>query len=533
MPDGGQIDGSRVRWIWENFEPGPDNDFSISLMQPKPWQSLKAARVAVQASPKDGQAWVDLCGTYYGLSYSGWHKNPGFGEVYPALGLEACQEAARLLPKSEQAAGQAWLGVCSLDYRLSMGEESDPTVALQACQQAARLLPDDAAPHYGLAILYLSALSNNPSQRELQPVLDELKIGQELEAAQEPSQAVYLFLPMFGMDASPVEYITDWVNRISTVPTATLQQPTRIPTLPALTSTPHPTSPNLEALVGPYSADSHTLLLLHLNGSNKGAQGEVGSARGIQFTYGRFDQGVLITGRDILSYPAADNLNRTKGAIEFWLCPNWNGDDERDYVFFEVGKNWYNRMRIMKDGANNLRFMLWDSQAEYGVAHNVSDWRTGEWHHVAATWQETDIALYVDGQKVDSSRNAHMPDSLGDTISIGSLSAESSSQANAIIDELRISDIPRLGDVEFVDKMQQPSPISVPTWKFTPTFTSAPSVTPLPKANALAPSTTEQVVSGAGKHGTMIGLLAILVILAIGAYLVLRKMRGRPDSPAK
>jgi len=107
-----------------------------------------------------------------------------------------------------------------------MGEVSDPTVALPACQEAARLLPKDAAPHYGLAILNLSELSNNPSPAALQPVLDELKIGQELEAAQPPSEEVYYFLPMLGLDSPPAEYITDWVNRLPKVPTATAGQAT-------------------------------------------------------------------------------------------------------------------------------------------------------------------------------------------------------------------------------------------------------------------------------------------------------------------
>jgi hypothetical protein len=224
MPGGAQVDGNRVRWTWENFEPGPANDFSISLMQPEPWQSLKAARVAVQADPKDGQAWVQLCDTYFGLGYSGWHKNPGFGEVFPALGLEACQEAAGWLSESEPDDGQAWLDLCATYYSLSEGEGADPSVAVPACQEAARLLPKDAAAHYGLAVLYLTGLSENPSAEQLQPVLDELKLGQELEAVQPPSSAA---MWKFFFYESPVDYITDWVNRLASVPTATAPHPSQ------------------------------------------------------------------------------------------------------------------------------------------------------------------------------------------------------------------------------------------------------------------------------------------------------------------
>ena len=253
MPQGGIVDGGRVRWSWENFEPGPANDFSISLMQPVPWEHLKAAQVAVKASPKDGQAWVRLCGTYYGLSYSGWHKNPGFGEIFPPLGVEACQEAASLLSETTPSDGPAWLDLSAIYYRLNMDKPSDLSVAVQACQAAARLLPDDAAPHYGLAVLYLSGLPNNSSEEKLQPVLDELKIGQALEAAQPASSKADYFVPMFGMDLPPAEYITEWVKRIAPFPTATGEPATQTGEVKA-TLTPRPSltrAPTLKPTLAP------------------------------------------------------------------------------------------------------------------------------------------------------------------------------------------------------------------------------------------------------------------------------------------
>ncbi|HOT91326.1 MAG TPA: CARDB domain-containing protein [Anaerolineae bacterium] len=196
---------------------------------------------------------------------------------------------------------------------------------------------------------------------------------------------------------------------------------------------------------GRYNVDAHTSLLLHFDGDFTGAEGEIGTATGVTFTTGRYEQGVSIDADDTLTYTTAGNLNRTQGAIEFWLRPNWPGNDEQSYTFFEVGAQWFNRMRIMKDGANNLRFLLWDSTTEYGVAHNIGHWQAGEWHHVAVTWQGTDIALYVDGVQVASDGNARPPDTLAAEMYVGSASWEGY-QANAVIDELRISDIPRLGN---------------------------------------------------------------------------------------
>ena len=194
----------------------------------------------------------------------------------------------------------------------------------------------------------------------------------------------------------------------------------------------------------PYSDDAHTLLLLHFDGSYEGAQGEAGWWSGTTFTDGKAGQGVLFDSNDTLSYPTIDNLNRTQGSIEFWFRPSWNGGDLQSYTLFEVGNTWFNRLRIMKDGANNLRFMVWDGATEYGVAYNVGHWQAGEWHHIAATWQADNIALYVDGLLRDSRSGTHVPDVLAPAIYIGS-STSDHSYAHGVIDELRISDVPRLG----------------------------------------------------------------------------------------
>jgi len=203
----------------------------------------------------------------------------------------------------------------------------------------------------------------------------------------------------------------------------------------------------------PYGDDNHSLLLLHLDGSYTGAQGETGSATGASFEAGRFDQGVRVDGTDTLTYPTAGNLNRTQGSIEFWIKPDWNGDDGLDYGFFEAGDEWFNRIRFQKDGANNLRFLVWDNANEYGLAYNVSHWKAGKWHHLAATWQEPHIALYVDGVRVASDDNAHVPQTLDDTMQIGSVTVWQSFRAEAVIDELRISDIPRLGNSDVCNRI--------------------------------------------------------------------------------
>lgn len=196
---------------------------------------------------------------------------------------------------------------------------------------------------------------------------------------------------------------------------------------------------------GPYTPDGHTLLLLHLDGSYEGAQGEPGIAAGTVFTTGQYGQAAAFDDVDTLVYTTTGNLNREQGAVEFWLRPDWDGDDKQSYTFFEVGDTWFNRMRIMKDGADNLRFMLWDDAVERGIATHVAHWTAGEWHHVAVTWEGSEIALHVDGQRMAYRDDSVLPVALDDVIHVGS-SGWVDQQAHAAIDELRISDIPRVGN---------------------------------------------------------------------------------------
>jgi hypothetical protein len=142
MPEGGQIEGYQVRWIWENFEPGPQDDFSIWLIRQERWENLEAARIRVSNCPEDGEAWLDLSDTYRRLILGKYQIMRGFGETYQPLGVQAAQEALRLLP-------------------------------------------GDGRPHYQLAIFYLAALPENPTTDDLIPLLEELRIVAKLAPSYE------------------------------------------------------------------------------------------------------------------------------------------------------------------------------------------------------------------------------------------------------------------------------------------------------------------------------------------------------------
>jgi hypothetical protein len=177
--------------------------------------------------------------------------------------------------------------------------------------------------------------------------------------------------------------------------------------------------------------------LVHFDGSFDSVDGEEGNVRDVSFVRGHKGKAALFDDEVSLSYLANNNIYPEQGAIEFWLKPLWDGDDEQSYVFFEIGDSWFNRFRIMKDGANNFRLMAWSSQVEYDAACNVSGWVANDWHKVRATWQDDSLSLYLDEALCDTQTFVTMPDHLSSRFYIGS-SAQQDLQAQAAIDEFAI-----------------------------------------------------------------------------------------------
>jgi len=178
-------------------------------------------------------------------------------------------------------------------------------------------------------------------------------------------------------------------------------------------------------------------IVLNFEGTFDGADGERGRGYGLSFVSGHTGQAVMFNTEASLDFLTDNEINPHEGAIEFWLKPLWNGDDNQDYVFFEVGDSWFNRFRIAKDGANNFRFLVWSSNTEYDAACNVNSWVANDWHQVRATWQRDSIYLDLDGVLCDTQTSVVMPDSLSSRFYVGS-SARQDMHAQSVIDEFAI-----------------------------------------------------------------------------------------------
>ena len=197
---------------------------------------------------------------------------------------------------------------------------------------------------------------------------------------------------------------------------------------------------------GPYVVDEHTMLLLHFDGSYTGDQGEVGTASGTSFEPGQYGQGVLIDADDTLTYTTESNLNLNAGTIEFWVRSNFDSAGAGVHTLFETEDPWDIGGIQIATGGGTVGWIIWTRDSVAAV-HTPVDWRAGEWHHVAAAWQQHEMWLFVDGRLVDSYDGVVLPATLGPAFRVGS-TPNLGWQADAVIDELRISNVPRLGNSE-------------------------------------------------------------------------------------
>ena len=224
-----------------------------------------------------------------------------------------------------------------------------------------------------------------------------------------------------------------------------------------------------------YKEDEHTLFLAHFETSLK-ADYSKGDSKPIEINklpyrkdgmvrlidQGKLGRGIL-TGNEkerlVLAYWTKGNFNKDKGTIEMWVRPHWDGNDGKIHIFFQtIGTRWNkNAVTFLKTKKSTLEFRVFDRRGSvggkpsgYNIAKaDISSWRKGEWHHIAGTWDSTtgDVNLYIDGElkatvKSYKKKEPFIIDGVGEYMSIGS-GIYWSGEADAIIDELRISDIPR------------------------------------------------------------------------------------------
>ena len=172
-----------------------------------------------------------------------------------------------------------------------------------------------------------------------------------------------------------------------------------------------------------------------------------------EFAAGKFGQ-ALVSGPSsgYLHFPTSGIVRPEEGTVEMWVSPrDWAGTEQKFHVFFDAhGDGALYLYKFFNGGL--LMLTAPDMAGPYRSATTlIDDWKPGEWHHIAATWSETQQHLYIDGKLV-ASANPSLPRRLDSEFMLGdnpwgeaTVGARTSS---SLIDRVRI--YPRLLSAEHI-----------------------------------------------------------------------------------
>ncbi len=159
----------------------------------------------------------------------------------------------------------------------------------------------------------------------------------------------------------------------------------------------------------------------------------------LQLTDGRFGRALsLVPGQSLAIVADDGNFRPDQGTVEMWVRPDWDGDDGQVHVLFSARVERGNYLECNKLATN----LFGVATGAAGVGRYVridtdsSPWRAGEWRHVAFTWGDGRLALYLDGELIGEEGDSIPPRRAMPTIVI-------SGRWDGAIDELAIWDEPR------------------------------------------------------------------------------------------
>ena len=165
-----------------------------------------------------------------------------------------------------------------------------------------------------------------------------------------------------------------------------------------------------------------------------------------------------------LSYVTAGNLSPTEGTVEFWVRPEFTrpttaGKPLSLYYLFDVpglltndNGNSQRTCIVLTETLGKdvppLRHVQFFAQGGGGRFENISkrvDWKAGEWHHLAMTWDVAETAFFVDGElagtrPLQGGLFGGDPARMREAFMIGgNWNSTAENAAEGVLDELRVS----------------------------------------------------------------------------------------------
>jgi tetratricopeptide (TPR) repeat protein len=143
---GGAFQGNEIRWHFDDFEPGLEQNMEFALVAPAAWQGVLAARESTRKNPNDGETWGMLGKAYKQVFFmsKAYREDAGGQEIY-RLSIEAYEKCLALKPEDAQwHAGFADLLAQHSMWRFTeINANPDTYRALNEINTALELAPDD------------------------------------------------------------------------------------------------------------------------------------------------------------------------------------------------------------------------------------------------------------------------------------------------------------------------------------------------------------------------------------------------------
>ena len=130
----------------------------------------------------------------------------------------------------------------------------------------------------------------------------------------------------------------------------------------------------------------------------------------VSFVPGRRGQAALLgedgKNRYWVDYDTADNIRVEEGTIALWIQPlGWTGTDDGFRYFFMIRDETCCKFYLYRFRDDNLLVLAGNGiEGQWGsVAMRTDAWKDGQWVHLAVTWKDRAVALYVDGKQMGRS----------------------------------------------------------------------------------------------------------------------------------
>ncbi|MCD6362088.1 MAG: hypothetical protein J7M38_14620 [Armatimonadetes bacterium] len=114
-----------------------------------------------------------------------------------------------------------------------------------------------------------------------------------------------------------------------------------------------------------------------------------------------------------VTFAGPGNLQRPRGTVAFWVRSSWDGGggDAKHFIFsmggFRIYADRAKGVLTVMTGTGRLEGWRWS----YSPSARVADWRAGQWHHVAVTWDGAaqHKSLWLDGRPVGEAESKWIP----------------------------------------------------------------------------------------------------------------------------